>query len=888
MIKKIDYRLILNEHQTTTMKFMNELFTAIMNGKTASELLYGLPHQKAGHTGEAILRLLTLLGIHPTDHTRTVVPYCVQPATRRLEAITTLSDRLRILQYGQINSGGSNKIDVCWRDGDTIAVCSSKIGMEKVKGIADLEISHMLTEFTECGGYTMNGVKVLRESIVPYVLVPSSYDVHQLASRSKPSNRVSKDNLLPFDLRDLDRMCAVLHDRLIGCVKKDAEAVLGHLIGDEKPALRMRFHQRLVGLKLKRMIQNGANTVLLGALPRSGKTFIGADLAKDYKRILVITTRPTETCSQWREVFDTYREFSGYHVMDLDAKTCDDVAKKCKDGDAIVAIASIQFFKLGDRMALVGLEWDIVLVDEIHAGGSTERSDHVMERYINKMAIRVMMTATYTKPITYYAIPQEQCCFWDLEDVRLMRNWGETDVRERLCEKYGWDDVAHIHHEMIRSGETDSTIRECYMKSPRLAIMTTAMQRDTYDQLRILLSEDDSIYGFSMRSLFMPTKDGKAFQNPKAVDSFLALVSGSNKMRDYKKGDMSIFARIQRYWHTVHHREADGGDFMTQLWFLPSGYGQLLEDVKGALKDRIGANSVLKNYATMTLDAGMKDVAKAVKDAVVDARASGKLGLIILTGNVGSLGISLPEVDVAFLLHDVESADMTYQQMMRVLTDMLGKTCGLVVDFNVSRILTTLTTYAANRCGKSDTSTADRIRWCVSHLVDVDPDLWECPESPLSIPRGNIAEELVCQWRTILERTGCSLQQLARTPIDLGDDQRELDQIAKYIRPEVGKASIQVKTDQEALPSGIERRENQVEDNDENEDDEKSVSSEKEEALMKGANLNDILARLIPEIALLSGCKPDLLEAMKTIADNPTQRVALNKFLIEMNKKRTK
>lgn len=323
---------------------------------------------------------------------------------------------------------------------------------------------------------------------------------------------------------------------------------------------------------------------------------------------------------------------------------------------------------------------------------------------------------------------------------------------------------------------------------------------------------------------------------------------------------------------------------MTQMWFLPSGPGQLLDDVKGALLGRMAANPVLqKDYVFMKLDAGMTDVAYTVKQAVRDARAAGKSGLIILTGNVGSLGISLPDVDVAFLLHDVESADMTYQQMMRVLTDALGKRCGLVVDFNVWRILTTLSTYAASRCGKGDASTGDRIRWCISHLVDVDPDLWECDESPLSIPRGDIAEELTRQWRTILERTGSSLHQLSRTTVDLGDDQRELDQIAKYLPPaEVGKAQMEVNPDQEALPSGVERREKQAEDGVE---DEKSVSEEEEEdeAPMKGANLNGILARLIPEIALLSGCKTDLLEAMRTIAANPAQREALNAFLIEMN-----
>jgi hypothetical protein len=192
---------------------------------------------------------------------------------------------------------------------------------------------------------------------------------------------------------------------------------------------------------------------------------------------------------------------------------------------------------------------------------------------------------------------------------------------------------------------------------------------------------------------------------------------------------------------------------MTQIWFLPSGVGQLLEHVKPAMIARIRANPILAQFATLTLDSGMGDISKIVANAVVDAKEQGKRGLILLTGNVGSLGVSLPEVDVAFMLHDIESADMNYQQMMRVLTEMMNKKYGIVVDFNVWRILSTLNTYATSRCGQVDRSSADRIQWCVSNLIDVDPDLWECAESPETFPQEKIAEELTKQWRRMQSRS---------------------------------------------------------------------------------------------------------------------------------------
>jgi superfamily II DNA or RNA helicase len=860
------------------MKYLHELLNRVIAGESATDIFVGLTPQNKGHTGEALLIILVLLGIHPTDASSTVIPYQSIPATRRLEAITGISERVDILNNGMINAGGSNKIDVAWRDGSMICVCSSKIGKIQIKSIADLEIGAMLTEFTESGGYTECGKTVLRESIMPFVLVDNKHDVIRLAKKSRASNKVSKDNLNPLDIEDLNRMCAVLLTRIEQCSSKNFEAILEHLLTDKKPALRSRLHQKLICSKVMRLINSGEKTVLIGALPRSGKTYMGALIAKHFNKILIITTRPGETRTQWNKVFKDHREFSAYKVCDLNSASYTEVAVSNNNGDHIVAIASIQFLKMTDHNILIGLDWDIVLLDEIHEGGSTELSNAMLDTYIGTKPIKVLMTATYIKPVEYYNIPFECCCLWDLEDVRLMRNWGESYVFERLCSKYGVVDVTNARSDTYKSGETDESIRLCYTNAPRLGILTNIMQASLYDELRVATGSSDNVYGFSMRSLFMPTKDGASFQNQNAVDSFLALVSGSDKMKDYKKGNMSMFARILRYWKTSGHRNFD--EFMTQMWFLPSGVGQLLEHVKPALIARINANQVLKDFATLTLDAGMGDISKAVSDAVVDAKACGKKGLILLTGNVGSLGVSLPEVDVAFMLHDVESADMNYQQMMRVLTEMVGKKDGIVVDFNVWRVLTMLNTYATSS-SQANKYSADRIRWCVSNLIDVDPDLWDCAESPEEFPQDKIIDELTKQWQKMLEQTGTSLDILSRKQFDLGEDQKELDCIAKHIKESHKKIALDVNPTQESLLPGIEQRSDK-EDEDENEDEDDDNKKEGDKSITKKANLNEVLARLIPEIALLSGCKLDLLEAIEAIHNNPKHREALNEFLIQL------
>jgi superfamily II DNA or RNA helicase len=857
------------------MKYLWELFARVLSGENASSILSGLSPQVKGHTGEGLLRLLTLLGIHPTDPSSTVIPYTTVPSSRRLIPLASIADRLEILKNGLINSGGANKIDVCWADGTTRSVCSSKIGKIHIKSIADLEIGAMLTEFTESGGYTENGKSVSRESIVPYVLVDTKAEVFHLAEKSKASNKVSKDNLNPLDVDDLNRMCSIFLGRMKDCPKKDLDSIVSYLLSDEKPSIRIRFHQYLICSKILKCIQTNAKVLLIGALPRSGKTYMGAYISKHFKRVLIITTRPTETKPQWLKVFNDHKEFSDYKVKDLDSSTASEVALLHKKKENVVAVSSIQFFKMDERESLLNLEWDIVLLDEIHEGGSTDLSNSMLDTYIGTKPIRIMMTATYTKPVDYYSIPEECCNFWDLEDVRLMREWGTPEVFSRLCEKYGKGDVENARDYCYSTGETDDSIRSVYKNAPKLGILTNTMQAALYDELRVSTNSPDNIYGFSMRSLFMTTENGKAFQNQGAVDTFLALLSGSEKMKHYKKGDMSMFARILRYWKLHSHR--DGDEFMTQIWFLPSGVGQLLENVKAALISRINANKILKQFDTLTLDSGMGDISKAVHHATLEAKEKGKKGLILLTGNVGNLGVSLPEVDVAFMLHDIESADTNYQQMMRVLTEMMNKKYGLVVDFNVWRVLTTLNTYATSRCGKSDTSSSERISWCVSHLIDVDPDLWECKESPETFPQHTILSELTQQWRNMIEKTLSTVQSLSKKKVDLGEDQKELDTIAKYLEETTSSTSLAVNPDQEKLQSGVERR---VKDPDLQE----SVDEEEEEVvdkLTKKANLNDVLSRLIPEIAILSGSN-NLLQAISIIHQNPIQRAALNDFIVNI------
>jgi hypothetical protein len=719
----------------------------------------------------------------------------------------------------------------------------------------DLDVTYLLDSIRQ--GYSYEGVAISSENVDVCVIVLDKQHVldkvkHAITNDMK--NSLNDNNI--YDIADLDALCRTIQARARG----ESDPV-GALVSDSRKHIMLRFHQELICRKAQTVLAaKPGSKLLVGAIPRSGKTYIGAKLCSVFSKILVVTTRPSETKEAWLAVFREHREFHEYKIAELTNKNEHEV---CVSNDKLILVASKQFFDQNDiRKNKTFGKWDVILIDEIHEGGCTDLFVNVLNNNTTENTHHIMMTATYEKPIMRFNIPSDNQFYWDLEDVRLMKNWSrESELR--LIEKYGpvvLDVKNHFEAE-------HKDISGDYSLFPDVILMTTTMQEDHYkDMMSFNLTQDGSEVGFSQRALFMLTKDGKSFQNPTAVKRFLELLSGSTN----QKSKMSMFDRIRRVWNTRNHRDND--PFMTMMWFLPYGEGQKIADVKRCLAKLISQNPVLKNYNVMCLDSGMTDIKNKVKYAVEDARIKdGKDGLILLTGDVGSLGVSLPEVDVVFMLNNIESSDKNFQQMLRCMTEQFRKKCGIIIDFNVWRVLNTLSTYAVGRCGKVFSDTKDKIRWCITNLIHVDVDLWDCPDTPSCCTKDSLIEKLSIQWTRMMENSGVRLAALQKQVVDIGDDQLLINKFGKFTASPVAK-------DKREIPDGI----SEIRSDDSSDE---SVKSQKKKELPKNININDILARLIPEIALLSGGQMNLQDALMYIDSVPSMRDAMNKYLMEMCEK---
>jgi hypothetical protein len=119
-----------------------------------------------------------------------------------------------------------------------------------------------------------------------------------------------------------------------------------------------RFHQELFILKINKLIENGEKNVLVGAIPRSGKSYIMAGTILEYVKkqeqlhpgkkvkFLLITPAPNETFGEYESIFNKYIEFDKLGIDVVTYKDGINSKTVCKNKDKhCVIIVSKQ--KLG-------------------------------------------------------------------------------------------------------------------------------------------------------------------------------------------------------------------------------------------------------------------------------------------------------------------------------------------------------------------------------------------------------------------------------------------------------------------------------------------------------------------------------------------------------------
>ena len=646
--------------------------------------------QEAGYRQEASLKLLGSMG-------------CIEKLNNYIPCIGNFN-MMTICKYKKYkeffydnenminirgNSGDSSDFTLISRNNDKeILVISSKNLDKEKSGSIDIEKMSFYAQKYVDKGYKVNYG----------FCVPDKKKTDAMMERCKSS---SKDLV---DIYKNINTIVIDHNDLYEAANKFKSAYqnisLDDILNDHKKPACLKMHQQLGVNKTMKLKNNGIKKILWGHIQRSGKSYIiGGSIIEDSKdkdkcNYLVITTAPSETIKQQIDVFDCL-QLTDFNIIKLDGE----YNKKNKKPDfkeKNIIVCSKQFLqcKIDDKKNksiawLKKMNFDMRFIDESHNGGTTELAQRTLDTY-GKDAFTVQITATYSKPVNDYDIPKDCWILWDLEDIKLCKNFNDEKSIPRLAEKHG-DDIFDI----LSYCNDDNIINE-YSKYPELWLLTDELSEETTK--KIVESTRDNNYGWSPEACFT-LKNNKnikiaEFQNSKENLKMWYRIFGKNDefgIPDKEYSDSVVFInRIEKICKNPDVNSRFIGDTdepMIIMAFLPQNDIDLIS--KATIK-LLRDNDVLPKYEIISINSKTtKDPKQSIEDARIKAKLNGNIGVLVLSGKQCSLGVSIHNCDIVLLLNNNMGFDMIYQMMFRCMTEGENKKCGFVIDLNIHRVIST-------------------------------------------------------------------------------------------------------------------------------------------------------------------------------------------------------
>jgi hypothetical protein len=837
-----------------------ELFAIIKQLSSVAEILLSVESQsKRGNLFEKLwdcvikFGFLSILSNDEYDHYEGNINTC---KLKKIDNLETYLQKMIVLSKGK---GGSSDITLQHKDTGKWIFISSKFYLDDSKKSIDKYDVEKILAIIKTYSHKYKEYDI-------YLLVNDKQKVKKIISSSQSTNNYIKDNIHHIlDLSDLE----IGFQHLKHAIQDISIDMINSIFCNEKIPLELRFHQDLITYKQMKKIEEGEKRMLVGAKPRSGKTYIvGGIFIKYHKQYLslnalIITPAPTETLTQFTDdLFRKFRDFIGINIIEIKKGSDFDIINLQENNIIIVSKQLLDDYVFEKRVeAIQQLNLDFIVFDENHFHGTTQMSKNILQSYSSQKTILLFLTATYAKPLCEWDIPLDCQFYWDIED-------------EQLCKKRNIHGLVEKHGEdvlLFLTEENKEVVLSIYDNMPDLELFTTVMDRKRYEVIKERIK--DTSYGFSNSVLF-------SGDYPSEVDTMLGYISGSNKEVDYPTKDLSIFGRIKKKSIKLNSRtKLTNGDFTTQIWFLPCGPGLKIDKVSDHVKDRMLKDRILKKFEIKIVNSKkeykLKDMKEEIKNWELKAKEEGKDGLILLAGNQLTLGITLPFVDIVILLNDVVSSDKITQMMYRCMTESMNnpendkincgqKRMGFVVDLNISRVLNTLLNYNVY---KKDLNVEQKIAYLIeNNLINIDSDLFEGKEN-----KTKLVEKLLHIWKADpINTLKILLRKIEDNIIDL--DTKDQKMLNQYFTNSLGdeKVNIKVKFDEEsdeALPTGKKIVKDEDDEAGEKEEDQEDETNQDVDISLT----KDVLPFIIPLSCILTINKEDrdILDMLNVIKSNP-------------------
>lgn len=843
-------------------KIIDFILTDIAKYNTLAKLLNSCNSSiEKGFVFEGLWNLIMLFGMHPSFPTN---EYDFMAGNGNTNKIAPTKSIKKYVQENLTISGkktGYSDITLKNKQTNKYIFFSSKylITNKKTESVDSYGIQEIITMIAEN--------KDLYRNYEIYILVENKEAVLKKVTNANKSSKpitkyLTKDKL--FDQDDLAKLYVKLRDVLIRTKLSDYDKVFLKT----KYTLKFPFHQRLIIKKVKNLKYSNNKLILIGAKPRSGKTYIVGglitSLATNSKSFnaLVITPAPTETIPQFTDdLFRKYEDFDKFNIIHLAEGKMKDKLKLSDNNIIIVSKQLLQEY-VGDSTikTIKNLKLDLIAFDENHYGGTTTNSENIIDSYSSKDTVKLFLTATYCKTIVKWRIPEDCQIYWSIEDEQNCKN---SDI-DKLIESHG-PVVNEVIEEMKLEGyDLDHTLKLEYAKYPDLHILTTMFDQERWDSIET--DVEKSVYGFSMESLFALHGKKKEFKYPNQITTVLQYISGDCKEKNFPDGDISMFARMNKIRAEFESRQS-----FTQLWFLPPNN---VDTISKNLEELIKTDSILNKYEILIVNSKTKKElnVKNIKDDIEKKENAAKLnkksGLIILAGCMLTLGITLSLCDVVVLLNDTVSSDRIMQMMYRCMTDSdkCDKKCGFVIDCNVGRVLQACMSYGSNQTGANIES---KFRYVIdNHLINIDHDYLIGKK----VNSNKIILKLLEIWKSnTLHKLHILLRNLEENKIILdNDDQKELNKLQFKNAKNKTNAIIEINKQAQNIKSGKEIIKEKKDESDEDENEDKKEIKNEPIVKIDISLTKDILPLIIPLacILTLNENSNDFCEMLNIITQN--------------------
>jgi hypothetical protein len=520
------------------------------------------------------------------------------------------------------------------------------------------------------------------------------------------------------------------------------------LKNEKKNPINLKFHQYINVKKIYCLFLQGVLSVLLGAIPRSGKNYImaGCIIENEKKKksyqsnYIVITTRPRETLDQYSQTFECYQ------LRDFSIQKIDGGNRKPTLTNKNIILCSKQFLqnKLDndEYTWLEDIDFDMCFVDEVHEGGSTVLSQDILNKYLSN-TFTVYTTATYNKPVTTYDIPKEHWILWDLEDVKICRSLNQDGVDadkkiQKLYEKHNSPNLTLDEFKKLINQYSIRNIVEEYSKYPDLVILTDRLNQEVTRD--VIKNTVDNQYGWSPEACFLlkqnNNEDKYEFQNEEEHMKMWYKIFGKYEYKNIPSKDYPddkvFMKRIEKICKNSEKKSRffDYGNPMVIMAFLPHGGNYNLEELSKATKSILQRKHPLfhpesGDYIIRDINSKItKDSVNDIKDAKREAKNKNKKGVLILSGKQCSTGVTITDCDIVLLMNNLNSSDLIIQMMFRSMTEEENKKYGFVVDLNIHRVVDTLVQYSS--IVKPKLQTKDAVEYLLyEKIISFNIDDWD-------------------------------------------------------------------------------------------------------------------------------------------------------------------